>query len=187
MMPWKPSSSHGFVTSKSDSSLFLFTYGNVKAFFLANVDDPLLTSNHNGFLQAFIIAFSYRFPLKNMGAPHYFLGIEFIPTKSGIFLYQHKYIRDVLENLDMERAKPTPTPLSPSATLQLHDGSPDTNAMTFHQIIRSIRYLNLMHPDLSFSINKFSQYMHKPITLHLQHLKCLPCYLKHTINYDILL
>ena len=87
----------------------------------------------------------------------------------------------------MEEAIPAHTPLSPSTTLQLHDGIDATNATTFCQIIRAIQYLNLTHPKLSFSISKLFQYMHKPITLHLQHLKCLLCYVKQTINYGILL
>nr|KYP51807.1 Retrovirus-related Pol polyprotein from transposon TNT 1-94 [Cajanus cajan] len=159
--------SHGFIMSKSDPSLFIFATGNIKAYFLVYVDDLLLTGNNNDFLHGFISALSSRFALKNLGAPHYFLGVEFIPTKSGLFLSQHKYIRDLLEKFDMEGAKPAPTPLSPSATLQLHDGTATTEATYFYKIIGAVQYLTLTRPDLSFSINKLSQFMHKPTTLHL--------------------
>nr|KYP65844.1 Copia protein [Cajanus cajan] len=170
--------------SKNDPSLFIFATGNIKAYFLVYVDDLLLTGNNNDFLHGFISALSSRFALKNLGAPHYFLGVEFIPIKSGLFLSQHKYIRDILEKFDMEGAKPAPTPLSPSATLQLHDGIATTEATYFRKIIGAVQYLTLTRPDLSFSINKLSQFMHKLTTLHLQHLKRL-LYIKHTINYGI--
>jgi hypothetical protein len=135
----------------------------------------------------FIEALSKRFSLKNMGYPHYFLGIELIPIKNGLYLSQHKYIRDTLEKFDMEGAKPSPTPLSSTANLQLHDGHAPTDATHFQRIIGALQYLNLTRPDLSFAINKLSQFMHKPTALHLQHLKRLLRYLKNTINFGIML
>jgi hypothetical protein len=179
--------SYGFLTSKSDPSLFIFTSGSIKIYFLVYVDDLLLTGNDNQFMITFIEALSKRFSLKNMGYPHYFLGIELIPIKNGLYLSQHKYIRDTLEKFDMEGAKPSPTPLSSTANLQLHDGHAPTDATHFRRIIGALQYLNLTRPDLSFAINKLSQFMHKPTALHLQHLKRLLRYLKNTINFGIML
>ncbi|MCI23816.1 hypothetical protein A2U01_0044998, partial [Trifolium medium] len=102
-----------------------------------------------------------------MGQPHYFLGIEIIPTSSGIFLSQHRYIRELLQRFDMEGAKPSLTPLSSTATLQLNDGTSSTDATEYRRIIGGLQYLNLTRPDLSYSINKLSQFMHKPTSLHL--------------------
>lgn len=127
------------------------------------------------------------FSLKNMGTPHYFLGVEFIPTATGWFLSQHKFSREILEKFDMEGAKPSPTPLSQSAILTLHDGTPATDSTHYRKILGALQYLNLTRPDLSFAINKLSQFMHKPTTLHLQHLKRMLRYLKSTLNYGILL
>jgi hypothetical protein len=56
-----------------------------------------------------------------MGTPHYFLGIELIPTNNGLFLSQHKFICDNLEKFYMYGAKLAPTPLSTTATLTLND------------------------------------------------------------------
>lgn len=70
-----------------------------------------------------------------MGQPHYFLGIEIIPISSGIFLSQHRYIRDLLQKFDMEGEKPSPTPLSSTTMLQLHDGTSSTNVTEFRRII----------------------------------------------------
>lgn len=179
--------SYGFSCSKSDPSLFIYANEGTLAYFLVYVDDLLLTGNNNSFMQEFISSLAQQFSLKNMGAPHYFLGIEIIPTTSGILLSQHKHIRDILERFDMEGAKPSPTPLSATATLQLHDGTPATNATEYRSILGALQYLNLTRPDISFSINKLAQFMHKPTTLHLQHLKRILRYLKNTINHGILL
>lgn len=178
--------SYGFHTSRSDPSLFLYTSGDIVAYFLVYVDDLLLKGNQSQFLQQFITALSQRFSLKNMGAPHYFLGIEFIPTSSGLFLSQHNYIREILERFNMEGAKPSPTPLSSTSKLQLHDGTPATDATEYRSMIGALQYLNLTRPDLSFAINKLSQFMHKPTSLHLQHLKRIMRYIKFTMNHGLL-
>ncbi|KAI4346070.1 hypothetical protein L6164_013152 [Bauhinia variegata] len=65
---------------------------------------------------------STRFSLKYLGFPHYFLGIEIIPTKDGLFLSQHKYMRDLLEKVKMSGVKPNSTPLCFSTPLKLLDG-----------------------------------------------------------------
>ncbi|CAJ2637896.1 unnamed protein product [Trifolium pratense] len=179
--------SYGFLCSKSDPSLFIYAAEGILAYFLVYVDDLLLTGNNDHFMHQFISNLSQKFSLKNMGAPHYFLGIEIIPTTSGILLSQHKHVRDILQRFDMEGAKPSPTPLSATATLQLHDGTPSTDATEYRSILGALQYLNLTRPDLSFSINKLAQFMHKPTTLHLQHLKRILRYLKTTINHGILL
>jgi hypothetical protein len=175
--------SHGFTTSQSDPSLFIYASGTILAYFLVYVDDLLLTGNDASFLNHFIQSLSNRFSLKHMGTPHYFLGIELVPSRTGLFLSQHKFIRDILEKFDMDAAKPTHTPLSTSTTLTLNDGTAAADSTLYRQIIGALQYLNLTRPDLSFAINKLSQFMHKPTSLHLQHLKRLLRYLKATLNY----
>jgi hypothetical protein len=54
------------------------------------------------------------FSLKDMGSLHFFLGVEVIPTKAGLFLTQHKYVRELLANSNMSGAKDIFTPLSTS-------------------------------------------------------------------------
>lgn len=155
--------SYGFHTSKSDPSLFIYESGATLAYFMVYVDDLLLTSNDPQFLCSLITFLSNRFSLKNMGSPHYFLGVKLIPAAIGMFLSQRKYIRDILEKFEMEGVKPSSTPLS----LTLHDGSPTTDSTHYKRIIGALQYLNLTRPDPSFAINKLSQFMHKPTTLHL--------------------
>jgi hypothetical protein len=130
--------SHGFTTSKSDPSLFIYVSGPTIAYFLVYVDDLLLTGNDAQFLHNFIHSISNRFSLKNMGTPHYFLGIELIPTDKGLFLSQHRFIREILEKFDMVGAKPAPTPLSPTATLTLNDGTPTTDSTHYRKIIGAL-------------------------------------------------
>ena len=93
--------SYGFKNYLTDTSLFIYNNDNVLAYFLVYVDDLLLTGNNSSFLDRFMAALANRFSLKDLSFPSYFLGLELIPTKTGLFLSQHGYIRDLLEKANM--------------------------------------------------------------------------------------
>lgn len=56
------------------------------------VDDLVLTGSDQSFARDVINHLGTQFSLKDMGDLRYFMGIEVIPTKSGLFLSQRKYI-----------------------------------------------------------------------------------------------
>jgi len=130
---------------------------------------------------------SNKFSLKLLGFPHYFLGIELIPTKEGLLLSQHGYIRELLNKFHMSGAKSTSTPLCTTSPLKLNDGSAPTDSKMFRSIIGALQYTTLTRPDLAFSINKLSQFMHQPTQIHFQQLKRVLRYLKLTINHGLML
>lgn len=133
--------SYDFSCSNNDPSLFIYEASYILTYFLFYVDYLLLTCNNNHFMQEFILNIYKNLSLKNMWAPHYFLGIETIPTNSGILLSQQKHIREILKGFNMEGGKPSPTPIFATTTLQLHDGTPSTNATECRSIVRALQYL----------------------------------------------
>ena len=177
--------SQKFVNSKADTSLFIYNHDGIIAYFLVYVDDLLITGNNGCFLASFIAALSSRFSVKDMGALHYFLGVEVIPTSTGLFLSQHKYIHDLLVCTNMTGAKEATTPLSTTTSLTITDGSASMDASEFRSVVRSLQYLSLTRPDIAFAVNKISQFMHKPTQLHWQAVKSLLRYLKGTIHHGL--
>ena len=125
------------------------------------------------------------FSLKDMGSFHFFLGIEVIPTRAGLFLLQHKYVHDLLANTSMTGVKDVSTPLSKTQSLQLIDGTTTVDSSKFRRIIGRLQYLSLTPPDISFAVNKLSQFMHKPTTNHWTTTKRLLRYIKQTIFHGI--
>ena len=108
----------------------------------------------------------HQFFLKDMGSLHFFLGVEVIPTCAGLFLSRHKYIRELLQTTNMLGAKDVSTPLSTTTFLHLVDGTNTIDSTKFRRVIGSLQYLSLTRPDISFVVNKLSQFMHKPTATH---------------------
>ncbi|KAL9344260.1 hypothetical protein Peur_061935 [Populus x canadensis] len=71
--------------------------------------------------------------LQDTGALHYFLGVEVLPLRDGIFLSQHKYIHDLLHNTKMNGAQEVRTPLSTSLPLKLHDGTASIDSTEYRK------------------------------------------------------
>ena len=113
----------------------MYNRDSITAYFLVYVDDLILTGSDPSFIKNFVAALSLKFSLKDLGSLNFFLGVEVVPTKDGLFLSQQKYIRDLLERANMHGAKVTTTPMSTSIILKLHDGSAATDATAYRQLI----------------------------------------------------
>ena len=48
----------------------------------------------------------------------------------------------------------------------LLDGASLTDATEYRSIVGALQYLTLTRPDISFTVNKLSQIMHRPTTGH---------------------
>ncbi|KAJ9546285.1 hypothetical protein OSB04_018828 [Centaurea solstitialis] len=135
----------------------------------------------------FVHTLSQRFSIKDLGSLHHFLGIEVISTASGLSLSQHRHIQDLLTHFHMDGAKEVATPLSSSVVLTLMDGSPPVDLTPYRKLVGSLQYLAFTRPDVSFAVNKLSQFMHAPSQTHWQALKRVLRYLKGTIHHGLFL
>lgn len=177
----------GFTNSRADASLFIYNKNGIVAYFLVYVDGIILKGNNTKFLEKFVMQLSNRFSLKDLGPLHYFLGVEVINTQNGLFLSQHRYILDLLEQYNMTGAKDVVTPMRNSTTFSLSEKSPLVDPTPFRKLVGSLQYLAFTRPDVSFAINKLSQYMHAPTEIHWQALKRVLRYLKGTLHHGLFL
>ncbi|KAL8224660.1 hypothetical protein R6Q59_000242 [Mikania micrantha] len=87
----------------------------------------------------------------------------------------------------MDAAKDVSTPLSSTDPLSPSDPSPSVDATPYRKLVGSLQYLAFTRPDISFAINKLSQFMHNPRQAHWQSLKRVLRYLKGTIHHGLFL
>ncbi|RVW68219.1 Retrovirus-related Pol polyprotein from transposon RE2 [Vitis vinifera] len=144
----------GFKNSKADSSLFIYTHGPIICYFLVYVDDLVITGNDIQFVDHIIQKLGENFSLKDMGNLSFFLGVEVIPTRAGLFLSQHQYICDLLFTTNMLGAKDVSTPLSTTASLKLFDGTAPVDSTDFRRVIGSLQYLSLTRLDILFALTR---------------------------------
>ncbi|WVZ63086.1 hypothetical protein U9M48_012751 [Paspalum notatum var. saurae] len=85
----------GFHASKADTSLFFFKR-DVVIYFLVYVDDIIVVSSSNQAVDALLTDLANDFALKDLGALHYFLGIEVSSTEGGLLLMQSKYAKELI-------------------------------------------------------------------------------------------
>ncbi|KAH0761863.1 hypothetical protein KY290_017936 [Solanum tuberosum] len=93
---------------------------------------------------------------------------------------------DILQEFSMQDCQGVSTPLSTTISLRLNDGSPPTDAKQYQSVIGKLQYLSFTRPDISFVVNKLSQFIHQPSHTHWQAVKCLLRYLKLTIHRGLL-
>ncbi|XP_020206019.1 uncharacterized protein LOC109791167 [Cajanus cajan] len=55
----------------------------------------------------------------------------------------------------------------------------------FHGLVGALQYLTLTRPDLSYSVNYVSQFMHSPTIMHLKMVRRILRYVKGTIDVGL--
>lgn len=177
----------GFYNSLSDTSLFILKQGKEFVYLLVYVDDILITGTSPQLVQRVIDTLARKFSIKDMGNLSYFLGIEAVRTKDGLHLMQRKYVTDLLTKTNMLHSKPVSTPMASSPKLTLKSGSPLSDPREYRQVVGSLQYLSLTRPDISYAVNRLSQFMHSPTTCHWLAVKRLLRYLSGTLSHGIYL
>lgn len=100
---------------------------------------------------------------------------------------QRKYITDLLTRTKMLHSKPVSTPMASSPKLTLTSGAALSDPREYKQVVGSLQYLSLTRPDISYAVNRLSQFMHKPTIDHWLAVKRVLRYLSGTLSHWIFL
>ena len=174
-----------FVTSRADSSLFVHSRSNALLYFLIYVDDLIITKNDPSLVDTTIWKIDSKFSTKDLGALSYFYGVEVLATFKGLLSSQQKYVIDLLSKHNMLGSKPVSTSLVVGTSLTAHDGTASVNATKYHQVVGGLQHLQMTRPDISFVMNKLSQFMLAPSEHHWGEAKRLFHFLNGTRSLGI--
>lgn len=176
----------GFHRAKSDASLFIRYSPTSTIYLLVYVDDIIVTGSNSTEVAALISTLSSTFALKDLGHLHYFLGLQVTPTSSSsVILHQTKCMSDLLSKVNMHECKPQSTPMA--ANLKLYKDGTDKfdNPKLYRSVVGALQYFCVTRPELAFSVNKVSQFMHSPFDSHWQTVKRILRYLEGTIHLGL--
>ncbi|XP_048493123.1 uncharacterized mitochondrial protein AtMg00810-like [Beta vulgaris subsp. vulgaris] len=174
-----------FVQSKQDYSLFTRTQNGEFLVLLVYVDDILITGTSLSQIEEVKRSLDSAFTIKDLGNLTYFLGIEVLRTDNGIFLSQKKYIKDILSDAGMLDCFTAPAPLSCGLKLSTEVGDPLTEPDVFRSLVGRLLYLGITRPDLSYSVQHLSQFIHCPRIPHLRAALHILKYLKGTLDHGL--
>jgi histone deacetylase 1/2 len=93
-------------------------------YLLVYVDDIILISSSNVVAGCLVSMLSGDFTVKDLGALHYFLGLEVSRSSAGLTLTQHKYSLDLLRRAGMLKCKHANNPMSATDRMSALDGDP---------------------------------------------------------------
>ncbi|CAL8997969.1 unnamed protein product, partial [Prunus brigantina] len=167
----------GFQRSNADSSLFVRTGLVGKLVVLIYVDDLIITGDNGEEIANLKHSLRQKFAMKDLGVLKYFLGIEMATSHKGLFLNQHKYVLDLLQEADMINSKPACTPLDKEPKLDM-EGEPLNNISHYQRLVGKLIYLTITRPDITYAVSLVSQFMHSPTMAHLNVVKRILRYLK---------
>jgi hypothetical protein len=175
----------GFQGAKSDTSLFTFKSADFTMFILIYVDDIIITCSRPSAIDDLLNLLQCDFSIKDLGSLNFFLGIEVVPTAEGCLLSQNRYILDILRCTNMLACKPISSPMSTSTSLTAFEGTSFDDPTLYRSTVGALQYLCITHLDISFTVNKLSQFMQKPTIIHWQAVKRLLRYIKQTIHFGL--
>ncbi|KAJ8751366.1 hypothetical protein K2173_016562 [Erythroxylum novogranatense] len=141
----------------------------------------LLIGSSTELVTSFIQILSCEFSMKDLGPVHHFLRVEISPTSEGLHLSQSHYALTILERSNMVDCKPMPTPLDVKLKLP-NLATPLADPSFYRGIVGALQYLTLTRPDLSYSVNYVSQFMHAPTVVHMKLVHRILRYLKGTLS-----
>jgi hypothetical protein len=113
---------------------------------------------------------------------NYFLGIQVTSLDNGVHLSQSKYLTSILVKAEMTGAKSCQTPLATGVQLSKFDVKPLADPTLYRTIVGMLQYATLTRPDLTYAVNKVSQFFAQPTDTHWQAVKHILRYIQGTIG-----
>lgn len=92
--------------------------------------------------------------MTDLGHMSDFLGLEVRQDKSGIFVSQEAYAKEILKKFKMEGFNPVSTPVESGTKLSRYDEGKAVDATLYRSLVGSLRYLTCTRPDIAYGVGR---------------------------------
>ena len=175
----------GFTHLHSDHTCFLKHTEGAFLCILVYVDDIIIASNNDSAVDALKLQLHSHFKLRDLGPLKYFLGLEIARSSEGISVSQRKYALDLLDETGLLGCKPSSVPLDPHLKLSIETGGDLVDPKAYRRLISKLMYLQITRPDITYVVNKLSQFSSAPRREHHQALLKVLHYIKGTVGQGL--
>jgi len=162
----------GFISSTTNSNIYIKRKGDVFILIALYVDDTIIIKNDlSCLLLATKTQFKKEYSMTDLGSLKYVYGIQRIidNTSKKVYLIKHQYIKDILKQFNMDNCKSFSTSLEISSKQISRDDplSPEEQ-LEMNKILyrKAVGYLNhasvYTRPDISFAVGQVSKYLSSP-------------------------
>jgi hypothetical protein len=145
-----------FSICHSDPNFYTKKVGSHLIIVFLHVDDFILSGSDPKILNHVKTSLKKKFEMADLDYLHYFLGLQVLQTKEGIFISQSKYDYDLICCFHMEYSKPSPSPFQSGVKLASTFTYLKVEATLYHQLVGNLLYFSHTCPDLSFVVGLVS-------------------------------
>lgn len=177
---------YGFKQSNSDHTLFLKRRGNLITCLIIYVDDMIITGDDKEEITKLRKRLIKEFEMKDLGELKYFLGIEVLRSKQGIFMCQNKYVLDLLTENCMIDCKPVNTLMIVNQKLYMEEKAEPAEKERYQRMVGKLIYLSHTRPDIAYVVGVVSQFIQQPQKAHMEAVLRIIRYLKGTAGHGVL-
>ena len=171
--------------SKSNHPVFYRNSSSGIILLVVYVDDIVITGCDFKDISSLKSFFQSQFHTKDLGMLRYFLGIEVMRSKHGIFLSQRKYALDLLSKTRKLGLKACSSDMVPGVHL-MREGETFDDLERYRRSVGKLNYLTVTRLDIAHSVSFVSPCMSAPTDDHWATVEQILCYLKGAPRRDIL-
>lgn len=150
------------------------------------VDDIMVKGNDEVEVSHLKSNSAREFEIKDLGSLKYFLVVKVARSRQRIFLYQRKYVLDLLKDSDMMGCKPCVTPIEVNHRLKGGDNERLIDVSRYQRLVGRFIYLSLTRLDIAYIVGVISLFMHTPTQVHMEASYRVLKYLKGCLGKGIM-
>ncbi|GLJ58266.1 hypothetical protein SUGI_1428590 [Cryptomeria japonica] len=174
----------GFQRTSEDSNIYLKSEGDKILVSEVFVDDVIFGGNDD-MRDDFANEMKTEFEMSLVGEIKFFINLQIQQMKSGIFITQSKYVKEVLKTFRMSECKLVGTPMVTSCKLSKEDDVATVDEKEYRSMIGKLHYVVHSKLDIAHAVGLVATFQKNPKVTRLIATKRIFRYLKGTIDYGL--